>query len=568
MSSRWPDEPETVDLLVFGAGAAGMTAALTGAFEGLKVLLCEKTDTVGGTTSTSGGTTWVPGTSQSVRDGVPDSIEDASQFLRSVVGPRGGDDLRAAFLASGPAVIDELEAKSEVRFVAAQAHPDYLGCHPGAAYGGRALVPTIFDGRQLGKDFDRVRPPRPEFMGLGGMMVGRAEIPALLSPLSSVSNFLTAMSVVLPYLLDRLTHKRGTRLLMGNALVGQLFLSLRQRKVPIRFGSPLRELVVEDGRVVGAVVDTPAGRRTVRARRGVVLATGGIAWNPELRTRTYPEGTRDLCLAPATNTGDGVSSALDVGGQLDDGHDSAGLWMPCSVMKRPGKPDAIWPHIILDRAKPGLIAVNSSGRRFVNESDSYHDFSMGMLRANAHTPSIPAWLICDASFVRDYGLGLILAGGRQLRRFKAAGYVAEGRTLRELAERIGVDAAGLERSVADHNRYAQTGVDEEFGRGASVMNRFNGDDGNEPNPCMRQIGPGPFYAVAVRPADLASSAGLKGDAFGRVLNDRNVPITGLYVCGNDMTSIFRGTYPGPGTTLGPAIVFGWRIAKHAAGRLD
>lgn len=183
-----------VDLLVIGAGAGGMTAALTGAIAGLDVLLCEKTGMAGGTTATSGGTAWIPGSDLSRKAGVPDRVEDAAAFLRHVVGNRGGDELREAFLASAPEAIAELEAKSEVRFVAAQAHPDYLD-GPGSAYGGRALAPVEFDGTRLGADFARVRPPRDVFMGLGGMMVGRAELGALLDPLASRGNFRTAMNL-------------------------------------------------------------------------------------------------------------------------------------------------------------------------------------------------------------------------------------------------------------------------------------------------------------------------------------------------------------------------------------
>lgn len=557
---------EDVDLLIFGAGAAGMTAALTASLHGLNVLLCEKTDMVGGITSTSGGTTWIPGTRQSERAGVADSAEDAARFLESVVGQRGGADLRAAFLHSGPDAVDELEAKTDVLFTVAKAHPDYLGNHPGAAYGGRALTPVEFDGRLLGKDFDRVRPPRREFMGLGGMMVARGELSALLAPLASFTNFRTTMRVVLRYFKDRLTYKRGTRLLMGNALVGRLFYSLKKRGIHVRFNTSLKEIVIENGRATGAFVSTQNGETFIKARLGVVLATGGIAWNKELREKFYPKEARGYSLAPVTNTGDGVSAAAAIGGGLDNGHDSAGLWMPCSTAKEPGGSTLVWPHIILDRAKPGLIAVNSSGRRFVNESDSYHDFCMGMLRSGQNVATDPAWLICDASFIRDYGLGLVMPGGRGLKRHLKSGYLIEAATLDNLAERIGVDAKQFAQTVTEHNNYARAGIDEAFGRGTSPMNRFNGDETNTPNPCMRPIGAGPFYALAVGMADLASSAGLKGNADGQLLNEHDEPIPGIYVCGNDMTSIFRGTYPGPGTTLGPAIVFGWRIGRHAAGK--
>lgn len=550
-----------VDLLVFGAGAGGMTAALTGAIAGLDVLLCEKTDMVGGTTATSGGTTWVPGTAGAAAAGVPDRVEDAAGFLRHVVGERGGDALRAAFLASGAATIAELEANSEVRFAAAQAHPDYLD-GPGQAYGGRALGPVEFDGRRLGADFARVRPPRDVFMGLGGMMVGRAELGALLKPFAAVSNLRTTLRLVLRQARDRLGHRRGTRLLMGNALVGRLLLSLRQRGVPIWFDSPLADFIREDGRVVGAIVRTPGGPRRVRARAGVVLATGGIGWSPALRARLFPAQVGPLSQSPTDNTGDGITLALErLGAALDDGGDSPALWMPCSLLPNGGPVPSIWPHILLDRAKPGLIAVGPDGRRFVDESGSYHDFCMGMIHAGHRE----AWLVVDDAFIRRYGLGLVLPGGRGLRRLTRAGYVRQGATLAALAAAIGVDGAALTQAVASNNRFAETGVDETFGRGSTVMSRFNGDPAaGGPNPCLGPIATGPFHAVKVVPIDLAGAGGLRIDPDAAVLDRAGQRIDGLYACGNDAASIFRGTYPGPGTTIGPAMVFAWRAAHAAA----
>jgi succinate dehydrogenase/fumarate reductase flavoprotein subunit len=565
--SGWDEE---VDLLVFGAGAAGMTSALVASHEGLKVLLCEKTDAVGGITSTSGGTTWVPGTQLSVDAGVPDSVDDARRFLQSVVGARGGDEAREAFLQSGPLAIDELQRISDVRFVAAAAHPDYV-TGPGAAFGGRALAPVPFDARALGKHFARVRPPRKEFMGLGGMMVNRSDLGALLAPFGSVGNFRRTVAVVGRYFIDRLRFARGTQLVMGNALAARLYYSLLKRNIEVRFEAPLVELVRENGRVTGAIVGSEGGARTrIAARRGVVLATGGVARHPVLRKQLFPVAAQALSLSPDTHTGDGVSSALKIDALLANGGDSPGLWMPCSIRRsRKGK-DSVWPHIILDRAKPGLIAVNSRGERFVNESNSYHDFVMGMLQDSEkrEATNVPAHLIVDAAFIRDYGLGLLMPGRSRARiaDFERSGYLVKGVTLAELAAKLNVDATGLARTVEAYNRDAASGNDPTFHRGSSPMSRFNGDAANRPNPCIRPLGEGSYYAVTVWPADLACSAGLSGTANGEVLDANGAVIPGLFACGNDLASIFRGTYPGPGTTLGPAIVFGWRIAKFIAGR--
>jgi succinate dehydrogenase/fumarate reductase flavoprotein subunit len=365
--------------------------------------------------------------------------------------------------------------------------------------------------------------------------------------------------------MDRLRYHRGTRLIMGNALVARLLHSLRARAVPILFEIRLDELTVEGGRVTGAVLQDRQGRRAVRARKGVVIATGGIAWNAELRTRLFPQEARRFSLAPESNTGDGITAALQVGAGLDDDMVSPALWMPSSVMRRSDETFSVYPHIILDRAKPGLIAVNRAGLRFVNEADSYHDFVAVMLRGDERGPNVPAHLICDGTFIRAYGIGLIHPRTRDLKPFLRAGYLKQADTISVLAQTIGVDANGLEETIARHNRFAAAGTDEEFGRGSNPLNRFNGDASHGPNPCLRHLGPGPYFAVTVWPADLAGSAGLSTDQDARVLNDDGSPIDGLYAAGADAASIFRGTYPGPGTMIGPAIVFGWRAAMHAAG---
>ncbi len=561
-----PFDLET-DLLVIGAGAAGMTAALVGALEGLKTILCEKSGLVGGTTATSAGTVWIPGSRQSAAAGVPDIIAAAKTYLAAILGADADDARIAAYLATGPVVLDYLEQKTELRFVPPPVHPDYLPL-PGAAIGGRALGVVAFDARKLGVDFARVKPPRREFLVLGGMMVGKSDIPSLLHPFRAWENFSNATRLLARQALDRIQHPRGTRLIMGNALVARLLQSLKQSAVEIRYQTQLSELVEEDGRITGAVFTTNDGDITIGARRGVVLATGGVGWSTELRERLFPPETQRYSLAPDSNTGDGILAGERAHGEIAQGIRSAALWMPSSVMPQPDGHISVYPHIMLDRAKPGLIAVNGAGVRFVNEAGSYHDFVEGMLRSHLTAPSIPSFLICDRRFIKDYGLGLIHPNTSNLTRYIKAGYLFQGGSIAELAQEIGVDAGALNGTIERHNRLAATGVDEDFGRGSSELNRFNGDPLNTPNPCLRKIGPGPYFAVAVWPSDLASSAGLRTDINGRVLTSEQQPIPGLYAAGNDAASIFRGTYPGPGTMIGPAMVFAWRAAMDIAGNFD
>lgn len=559
---RWDVE---ADLLVIGAGAAGMMAALVGALEGLEVILCEKSDMVGGTTATSAGTVWIPGSRQSEAAGVPDSVTSAKTYLAALLGEDADDPRLAAYLASGPAVLDYLQQRTSVAFLPPPVHPDYHA-QPGAALGGRALGILPFDGRKLGEDFARVRPPRREFMVLGGMMVGKTDIPSLLHPFRSLQNFSNAVRLLARQALDRIRHPRGTRLIMGNALVARLLYSLKQGAVDVLYQTQLSELLEDDGRIAGAIFTTVEGNVSIRARRGVVLATGGIGWSSELRHRLFTEGTQRYSLSPDSNTGDGILAGERAHGAIMQDIRSPALWMPSSVMRQEDGHLAVFPHIVLDRAKPGLIAVNSAGMRFVNEANSYHDFVEGMLRAHRTIPSIPSFLICDRRFIRDYGIGLIHPGTRDLMRFITSGYLFQGDSLETLAQQISVDGHALAGTIERHNRFAEIGVDEDFGRGTSELNRFNGDSENKPNPCLRKIGPGPYCAVAVWPSDLASSAGLCTDANGRVLTSDRTPIPGLYAAGADAASIFGGVYPGPGTMIGPAMVFAWRAAMDIAGK--
>lgn len=559
-----PALPEAVDLLVIGAGGAGLTAALVGALEGLDVLLCEKTGLVGGTTATSGGAIWVPGSTQSTRTPTPDSVASARVYLDGEVGAYGADALREAFYAAGPAALDYLEQRSEVKFKASSPYPDYHPDAPGAARGGRSLSPLPFDARLLGDAFALLRPPIPEFLVLGGMMVARNEIPHLTRPFSSLAALRTTVRLLARHLHDRLRHPRGTRLVLGNALVARLLYSLRGAGGKLALGTSLVELVREGEQVTGARLQRDGAIHTLHARRGVVLATGGCAasrrWRDELCGRAIAH-----TLAFEAAQGEGLEAALAIGATLDRRHKNPFFWMPASTMRWPGAHVATYPHI-RDRPKPGLIAVNAAGRRFVNEGDSYQDFVMGMFASDANVRTVPAWLICDRRFIFDYGIGVVHPRKRSIANFVRAGYLKQAPTLAALAAQIGVDAEALVETVRVHNRDAVAGIDTAFGKGDTALNRHNGDASNRPNPCLRPIETAPYFAVEVNPAPIGSSTGLATDVHARVLSASGRAFDGLYACGNDMSSIMRGCYPGPGITLGPALVFAYRAARHAAGR--
>ncbi|MEE2996272.1 MAG: FAD-binding protein [Pseudomonadota bacterium] len=562
--SDWDIE---TDLLVAGAGPAGMTVALVASLEGLDAIVCEKADQVGGTGATSAGTLWIPGNSQNRKAGFEDSAEEAAKYLDQLIGDDRSSAHRRIYLRDGPKAIDYLEKKSDVKFLPCGEHPDYRNNLAGAAVEGRAIIPDNFDGRLLGRDFDRVRPPIPEFMLMGGMMVGKIDIINLLGRYKSFGAFRHSAAIVLRYLWDRLRFRRGTRLVMGNALVARLFYSLKKRDVPVLFESPIKEFVWEDGEIIGAVLQTPDGEKRARARKGVVLSTGGFARNPKYREAFMPRPTPPYSMAPDSKTGDGCALADAAGAGIDTSGQGAGLWSPVSVTTRPDGTQGLYPHLAMDRAKPGLVAVNAAGRRFVNEAVSYHDFVEAIYRSHETVDTMPAWLICETAFVTKYGLGAIHPETRDLSKHVADGYVTQAASLEQLASKTGVDPDGLADTVARHNGFARTGIDEDFGKGDLELNRFNGDPSRYPNPCLGPIENGPFVAMAVWPAEIACSVGISTDPSGRVLDFEGRPITGLYAGGNDMGSLMSGSYPGPGTTLGPAVVFGWRTAMHAAGRL-
>ena len=556
------DADREIDLLIAGAGPAGMTAALVASLEGLDVLLCEKSDQVGGTGSTSAGTLWIPGNTQSQAAGFNDSAEQAERYLSALVGATHRD-LRNAYLQTGPAAIDYLCARSELRFVACGTHPDYRSNMAGAAVAGRAIVPVPFDGRLLGGEFRRIRPPIPEFMLFGGMMVGKADLAPLIGRFQSAANFIYSVKLFARYLIDRLRYPRGTRIMMGNALVGRLFYSLRKRNVPILFNASIEDVIGDRNGVAGARIKVGEEEIAVKTRKGVVLATGGYAHNKSLREAFMPQPVPARCMSYEGNRGDGVAIGQRLGATIAPEHCTSGLWTPVSITTRADGSNGLFPHLVLDRAKPGLIAVNSAGRRFVNEAASYHDFVLAMFESHKTVPAIPAYLICDAAFLKTYGLGIVYPGHRNPKKFVDSGYLVRGATLDELAGKIAVDAVQLRDTVARHNRFAETSVDIDFGKGETEFNRFNGDAGHAPNPCIGPIAVAPFYALAVWPADIAVSTGLATDADARVLGGEGKPIPGLYACGNDMASVMAGSYPGPGTTLGPGIVFAYRAAMHA-----
>lgn len=553
-------EDVEVDVAVFGSGAAGLTAALVASVHGQRVLLCEKDAVIGGTTATSGGSCWVPCSHHARARGVDDSLERAAVYLDRETGVADTDGRRRAFLDAAPRAFEFLERHSALRFAMPDVYPDYHPDVEGAAVGGRTLQPVPFDGRRLGADFALLRSPNRGQMVLGGLMANRPEARLLARPWMSRKAFSFATRSLARYAVDRLRYPRGTRLLLGNALVAPLLLSLREYQVALWTRATLVSLQRVDGRVERAVVEREGRRVAIRARRAIVLATGGMSSSGALRAELSPGQPADWALSTPMATGEGATAARSIGAAID-ACDPVGLFfMPASIMREPGGARFAFPHVIADRARPGLVAVDASGRRFVNEAQSYHDFVLAMYAQGA---PCRAWLVCDSDSLRRYGLGLVRPVWQWRRWYERTGYLLRAGSVEALAERIGVPPAALEETIRSCNEDARAGVDRQFGKGGNPLNRFNGDPEVKPNPCLAPIEKAPFFAVAVEPAAVAASAGLAVDADARVLDARGEAIEGLFACGNDQASIMRGAYPGPGITLGPAITFAFRAVERA-----
>lgn len=557
-------EDETFDVVVVGAGGAGMSAALFAAIDGKKVLLVERTEYVGGTTALSGGTTWIPGTRHAATVSEGDTLGIAATFLDNAVGERTTAEMRRVLLENGPKAVACVEANSEVQYRPYPLHPDYLTELEGATLKGRALEPIPFDGRRLGELFSLVRDPIPEFTVLARMMVDRNDIFHLLRVTKTFTSFKYCMKILLRHVKDRISYPRGTRLVMGNALIGRLLYSLAQRKVPLAMQTTLEKIHTDASGVHAVTLSQGGQRRTIQVTGGVILATGGFNRNPKLRKQMLPGIDLAWCPGAPGHTGEAHELALSMGAHYGSGGLSNSFWAPVSVRKRADGSTAVFPHFMMDRTKPGFITVNKAGQRFVNESTSYHLFGVAMQDANKKTEAIPAYLIGDARAMRKYGMGMVRPGGHGLKPYLDDGYVTKANSLEELAAKLKIDADGLKDSVARFNSYADTGVDADFNRGSTAFQRNNGDATYEgKNPCMAPLRQAPYYAVRLYPGDIGAATGFVTDANAQVLDASNRAIGGLYAVGTDMHSVMGGVYTAPGITLGPGLVFGYVAARHA-----
>ncbi|PAT36982.1 FAD-dependent oxidoreductase [Vandammella animalimorsus] len=564
------EQESMYDVLVIGTGASGMSAAITAAHQGLKVLVVEKASVYGGTTARSGGWLWIPGTELAKQQGIHEPADAARSYLQHEATTHFDADRVAAFIENGPQAIDFFTNKTCVQFDMPAVFPDYHAEAPGGQPGGRSMVTRPFDARELGQHVAQLAPPVPELTVFGMMLGSGKELWHFLRAFKSLESFWYVAKRFGRHFADVLQHGRGMTLTNGNALAGRLFKAGLDLDIPVWLNAPAQKLITDQGRVVGATVVREGQPIDLRVRRGVVLACGGFPHDIERRKQLFPHaptGHEHFTPSPTPNTGDGLRLGESVGGWVDPTIPNAAAWCPTSIVKRKDGTDGVMPHFI-DRAKPGVIAVTPQGRRFTNEALSYHDFIQDLVKACAGSPAVRCWLVCDHAHLREYGMGAVAPFPLPIGKHLKSGYLKRGRSLQELAQAIGVPPDALQEEVEAFNRDAISGTDTRFAKGSTAYNRYQGDALVKPNPCMAPIQHGPFYAIQVVVGDIGTFAGLATDRHCRVLQKDGQPVRGLFAVGNDAASIMGGNYPGAGITLGPALTFGYIAGRALADQAE
>ena len=548
-------ESMDVDILVVGSGAGGLTAAITASEQGGDVLVVEKSDMYGGTSATSGGGIWIPCNHLMKDHGQSDTPEAALTYMKACIGDAVSEDRLQAYVEKAPEMLKYMEDKSDVKFVSTP-YADYLTENPGSKDGWRTLDPVPMSATKLGKEFLNMRPPHPQTI-FGGFTITVNEAKIIITRAKGWQWIMAKLAIA--YRLDipmRMKSKRHRRLCLGNALVGRCLTSAFKRNIPIWRSSPMKSLVTKDGVVTGAIVTKDGKDIQINTRKGVILAAGGFEHNAEMRSEHLPGPTNtEWSATPGQNTGDAHKAAEAAGAALT--LMDAAWWGPS--VRVPGRDRSR--ILFAERALPGIYIVNEKGERFLNEAASYDEVGRE-LQAYPET----SWVIFDRRAREKYGIGPLYptAVAPDMKWNDALkSVVKKADTIAELAAQMGVDAAGLETTVAKVAKYSESGVDEDYGSGSTDYDRYYGDPSISPNPCLAPLAKAPFYAFPVRPGDIGTKGGVDVDANAQALTESGKPIAGLYATGNVASSVMGRTYPGAGSTIGPAMTFGYVAAKHA-----
>jgi 3-oxosteroid 1-dehydrogenase len=543
-----------------GSGGGGMVAALATLDAGLEPLVVEKQALVGGSTGLSGGMVWLPNNPLMRRDGIPDSHEDGLAYLADVVGDIGAASSparREVFLTSGSDMITFLLRKG-VRLVRCPGWSDYYPNHKGGNTAGRGVEGIPFDAAELGSWSDKVQPSMAKNFGF---VVLTNELRSVQYFNRAPRAFAVAMRVFARTMAARI--RRREMLTNGASLIAQMLKSLiglADGRPPLWTNTTMEDLIVEDGRVVGARVKRDGATLSIEARRGVLLAAGGFGHNADMRRRYSGDQPNEgkWSIANAGDTGEVLQAAMRLGAKTDLLDEA--WWLP-SVFIADGGPAA--KSLGSGRQRPGAIYIDSTGRRFCNESNSYVEVGKAMYANKA----VPCWMIFDEGYVSRYVSG---ANPLKKRRLPEAlierGAVLRGDTIGDLARQIDVPPGELAHTIQRFNDFAAKGLDPDFGRGQSAYNDCLGDPGYRPNAAIGPLDRAPYYATRVLPADVGTCGGVITNEHAQVLDEQDQVIEGLYATGNTTATVMGRTYPGAGASIASTMVFGYVAARHAAGR--
>ncbi|SNT36493.1 FAD-binding protein [Rhodococcoides kyotonense] len=544
----------SVDFLIVGSGGGGLSAAIAAKEAGLQPLVVEKQALVGGSTAMSGGVMWVPNNVLMQEEGVADSMDDSLLYMQSTLGdPDRTNPLarRRAYVTAGNDLVGLMRRRG-VEFVRADGYSDYYSELPGGVDRGRSIESQPWNADLLGKDWrDRIMPGMAQHIGL---VVKTNELRSIQYFNRSVAAFLVAARVFLRTVVSKI---RGRKMLTnGAAIIGQLLRMALDDGIEVWTESPVEQLILDGGRVVGARIVHEGKSISVQGREGVLLAAGGFAHNADMR-RKYSGGVNDgsLSIANPGDTGEVLEMGIAAGAGIDL-MDNA-WWLPSTIAELGAS------TMGQSRQRPGGILVNREGKRFVNESSAMGDVAVAMYDHDA----APCWAITDDAYRRRYAAGIGLPGHMPKEWF-TNGWVKKAETIEDLAKLIDVDGDNLVDTISTFNAHAENGLDPEFGRGVSAYNRALGDPAHKPNPALGPVARGPFYAVQIFPSDAGTGGGLVADEFSRVIGENGSPIAGLYATGNITATVLGRTYFGAGASISYTMAFGYVAARHAASAME
>ena len=542
------------DCVMVGSGGGSLCAALAADSAGLQTLVLEKEDVIGGSTAMSGGVLWLPDNPVSRRAGVHDSRADALDYFDHLVGhdvPSTSQARVNAFLDAIEPMVDFLEANG-IHFRHCEGYSDYNDELPGGKARGRSIETDLFDTTQLGPWQARLRisetlPAIPMFTAEVADAVLNGRTLRSLRTIAQVAGRWAAAVV-------RRQSVRGS----GAALQGWMLLAAVRADIPVWNSTPVTDLLVEDGRVVGVVALRHGRQIRIRAQRGVLLNAGGFSHNQEMRSRYGRQpSSSNWTVANPGDTGEVIETAIKHGAATDLMDEA--WWIPTTVL-----PDGSPLYIVYERSKPHGIIVDGAGRRYCNEAASYMEVGQKMYERNASVPAIPSWFVMDSRHRRQYMWGLSPRGVTP-KDWVSAGYMRRAGTIEDLAAQCNIDPKALTETVERFNVDARGGVDRDFHKGDRAYDRYYGDPRTKPNPCLGPVDKPPFYAVAVYPGDVGTCGGLVTDEQARVLSQSGDVIEGLYAAGNCTASVMGRTYPGAGASIGASFAFGWIAAQHMVG---